>query len=159
MPAAIRLNPKLAEPYNNRGSAYQRKGDFARASADYGEVTKLQPQNADAWSARCWVRGVAGREVQQALQDCNQALKLKADAPDVLDSRGFVYLKLGQNDSAINDYNAALKLDPKLAGALYGRGVAKQKKGDRTGSAADIAAAKAIQANIAEEFAKYGVRP
>jgi hypothetical protein len=42
--------------------------------------------------------------------------------------------------------------------ALYGRGVAKLKLGDADGGNADIAAAKAIQSDIAEEFARYGVK-
>ena len=156
---AIQLNPKAAEPYSNRGSAFQRKGDFARASADYGEVTKLQPENVGAWVARCWVRGVAGRELQQAMSDCNQVLKLKPDVADALDSRGMINLKLGQNDAAIKDYDAALKIDPKLPTALYGRGVARQKKGDRNGGNSDINAARNLKANIADEMNRYGVRP
>jgi tetratricopeptide (TPR) repeat protein len=155
---AIQLNPQSAYAFNNRGASFQRKGDYARASADYGEVTRLQPNNADAWAARCWVRAAGGREMQQALNDCNQALKIKADAPDVLDTRGFVHLRLGKVDDAIKDYDAALKLDPKLAGALYGRGIAKAKKGDRNGGSSDITTAKAIRSDIAEEFARYGLR-
>ena len=53
----------------------------------------------------------------------------------------------------------ALGRNPKLASSLYGRGLAKLEKGDAAGGEADIAAAKAIQANIAEEFARYGVTP
>ncbi len=64
---------------------------------------------------------------------------------------------MGLLDDAIRDYNAALKLDPKNAGSLYGRGLAKQKKGNTEAGNADIAAAKAIQADIAEEYARYGV--
>jgi tetratricopeptide (TPR) repeat protein len=156
--SAIKTSPNSVYAYNSRGAAYQRKGDFARAAADYGEVTRLQPNNIDAWSARCWVRAISPGLTQQALADCNAALKIKPDAADVLDTRGFVQLKLGQTDSAIKDYDAALKIDPKLAGSLYGRGLAKARKGDRNGSSADIAAAKAIKSDIAEEFARYGVR-
>ena len=155
---AIQLNPKSVYAYNNRGATFQRKGDFARASADYGEVTKLQPNNPDAWAARCWVRAAGGREVQQALSDCDAALKIKADQPDVLDTRGFVNLRLGKNDDAIKDYGAALKLDPKLPSALYGRGIAKMKKGDRAGGSADVAAAKSIKSDIESEFSRYGLR-
>jgi tetratricopeptide (TPR) repeat protein len=155
---AIQLNPKSAYAYNNRGATFQRRGDYARASSDYGEVTRLQPDNPDAWAARCWVRAAGGREVQQALADCNQSLKIKADQPDVLDTRGFVNLRLGKMDDAIRDYDAALKMDPKLAGALYGRGLAKTKKGDRDGGSADMASAKAMKSDIESEFSRYGVR-
>jgi hypothetical protein len=51
-----------------------------------------------------------------------------------------------------------LKLHPKTASSLYGRGVAKLRKGDASGGNSDIAAAKAIQANIDEEFARDGVK-
>jgi len=62
--------------------------------------------------------------------------------------RGFVegYSKRGRRDG-----------NPKFAGALYGRGLAKQKKGDATADA-DIAAAKAIQSDIAEKLARYGLK-
>jgi len=156
--AAIKADPKSIYAYNNRGAVHQRKGDLARAAADYGEVTRLQPDNIEAWSARCWVRAITPGQTQYALSDCNAALKIRADAADVLDTRGFIYLKLGQTDNAIKDYDAALKVDPKLAGSLYGRGVAKLRKGDRTGSV-DIAAAKETKKDIAEEFARYGLRP
>ena len=156
---SLKVNPKSIYAYNNRGATYQRKGDYARAAADYGEVTKLQPNNIDAWSARCWVRAMTPGQAQQALSDCDQALKIKADVPDVLDTRGFVNLKLNQFDNAIKDYDAALKLDAKQAGSLYGRGLAKLRKGDRNGGTADINAAKGMKAGIAEEFARYGLKP
>jgi tetratricopeptide (TPR) repeat protein len=156
--AAIKLDPKSANALSNRGAAFQRKGDFARAAADYGEVTKLQPNNLDAWSARCWVRAVTPGQTKEALEDCNRALKIKPDSPDVLDSRGFVFLKLGKADDAIKDYTAALRLDPKIAGSLYGRGLARIKKGERDAGNDDIAAAKALRSDIVEEFARYGVK-
>jgi tetratricopeptide (TPR) repeat protein len=156
---AIKANPNSIYAYNNRGAAYQRKGDLARAAADYGEVTRLQPNNIDAWSARCWVRAISPGQTQTALSDCNEALKIKSDAADVLDTRGFVYLKLGQTDNAIKDYDAALRGDPKLAGSLYGRGIAKIRKGDRAGGSADMTAAKGLRKDIAEEFARYGLKP
>ena len=76
-----------------------------------------------------------------------------------MDSRGFAYLRLNRLDDAVADYDEALRRNPKQAGSLYGRGLAKLKKGDAVGGEADIAAAKAIRADIAEEFARYGVTP
>jgi tetratricopeptide (TPR) repeat protein len=75
-----------------------------------------------------------------------------------LDSRGLVYLKLGQFDSAINDYSEALRAEPTMATALYGRGLARIKKGDSAGGNADLAAAAKLEKKIAENFSQYGVR-
>lgn len=96
--------------------------------------------------------------MQEALSDCNEALRLAPDEAETLDSRGLVYLKLGRFDLAIADYDAALKVNPKLAGSLYGRGVAKLKKGATDSGNADITGARALQANIVEEFSGYGIK-
>src|SRR4029079_874397 len=95
--AAIKTSPNSIYAYNNRGAVYQRKGDFARAAADYGEVTRLQPNNIDAWSARCWVRAISPGQTQQALTDCNAALKIKGDAGAVLGNPRLLYTQLGQH--------------------------------------------------------------
>jgi tetratricopeptide (TPR) repeat protein len=91
--------------------------------------------------------------------DCTEALQIAPNNAIIMDSRGFAYLRLSRLDDAVADYDEALKLNPKQAASLYGRGLAKLKKGDAGGGEADIAAAKAIQADIAEEFARYGVTP
>jgi hypothetical protein len=51
-----------------------------------------------------------------------------------------------------------LRLNPSQASSLYGRGVAKLRTGKAADGVRDITAAKALQANIAEEFAALGVR-
>jgi tetratricopeptide (TPR) repeat protein len=185
---AIKLNSKFAQAYNNRGVAYDHKGDFDRALADfdqaiklkptaiahfnrgnaylarsqydhaiddYNQAIKLKPDLAQAFDNRCWARAVVGI-LKPALADCNEALRLMPNNAATLESRAFVFLKMTNFDGAVSGYDAALALNPKLAGALYGRGVAKLKNEDATGEA-DIAAAKALQADIAEEYARYGV--
>jgi tetratricopeptide (TPR) repeat protein len=149
---AIRLNPKHALIYDNRGNAWHDKGDHDRAIADYTEAIRLDPKFASAYNRRCWARATANRDLQQALADCNESLQLRPRDADTLDSRGFVYLRLGHLDNAIADYDAALEVDPKKASSFYGRGIAKLRKGE-----ADIAAATAIRADIAAGFARYGV--
>ena len=69
-----------------------------------------------------------------------------------------INLKYGQPGKAIADYDAALRINPKLASSLYGRGIAKIKNDNAAGGNLDIVEAKSIQANIAEEFAAYGIR-
>jgi tetratricopeptide (TPR) repeat protein len=68
-----------------------------------------------------------------------------------------VQLKIGAFDPAIADYAAAIATNPKDADSLYGRGMAKLKSGDKSGGEADIAAAKAIQPDIADVYADYGI--
>jgi tetratricopeptide (TPR) repeat protein len=116
-------------------------------------------RNSPAYNNRCWARAIAGRELPLAVTDCTEALRITPNDANFMDSRGFAYLRLSRLDDALADYDEALRRKPNLASSLYGRGLAKLKKGDAVGGEADITAAKAIQAGIAEEFARYGVTP
>ena len=49
---AIRLNPKYAVAYCNRGNAYGRKGENDEAVADYTTAIRLNPKDAIAYNKR-----------------------------------------------------------------------------------------------------------
>jgi hypothetical protein len=78
--------------------------------------------------------------------------------PCVFGSRGLLKLKNGQPSSALSDYNASLQINGKQASSLYGRGIAKIRIGNSASGKNDISKAKSIDPNIADEFAKYGIR-
>jgi hypothetical protein len=59
--------------------------------------------------------------------------------------------------AATADYDAALKINAKNPYALYGRGLIKLKTGDSAAADSDIPTAKAIQADIADGFSRYGL--
>lgn len=155
---AIKLDPSNVMAYNNRGVAFHNKRDFDHAIADYSTAIKLAPKDPHAFNNRCWSRTIAGHELEQALSDCNAALQRLPNNFDTLENRGLTNIKLGRFDAAIADYSAALRQNPKTATSLYGRGLAKLRKGDTAGGNADIVAAKTIQSDIADEFARYGVK-
>ena len=48
----IRREPNNAVAYNNRGIAYNRKGDTDRAIADLSQAIKIDPTYADAYNNR-----------------------------------------------------------------------------------------------------------
>jgi tetratricopeptide (TPR) repeat protein len=112
-----------------------------------------------ALNDRCWVRAEANRDLDQALKDCNAALRLNKRAAPILDSRGLVYLRRGELDRSISDYSAALALRPNQADSLYGRGLAEMRKGLQQAGQADLAAARTRDSQIAERYAGLGLAP
>lgn len=123
---------------------------WVAAHADDGQMFR-------ALNDRCWVRALLGRDLDQALNDCNRAL---GDAPKtaaVLDSRGLVHLRLGQFNDAVADYDAALALRPGAPWSLYGRGLAKMRLGVRADGQADVAAAVALQPKLPDQAKHYGI--
>jgi tetratricopeptide (TPR) repeat protein len=152
---AIKLKPS-PEPYFNRGNTYLAKGQYDHAIDDFNQALRLKADFAPALDNRCWARAVVGI-LRQALADCNQAMRLLPGNAATFNSRAFIFLKMAQFDAAVSDYDTALRIDSKLAFALYGRGLAKLKNEDPAGEA-DIAAAKTLQADIAQEYLRYGIR-
>jgi len=158
---AIEVDPKFARAYHTRGNANLVQRNYDRAIADYSKVIELDPKlavDADAFRSRCFARAVAGRDLPRALDDCRESLRFRPNDAHTMDSRGLVYLRLGRLHEAIAEYDAVLKIDPNMASALYGRGIAKRRKGDASGGKADIEAARAVKADIAEVFDRYGVK-
>jgi hypothetical protein len=150
-------NPDDGAALYRRGQVYASKGAYDLAIKDFNNSLRLNPKDVEAFNNRCWARTVIG-DLQAALKDCNEALRLRPNFVDALDSRGLVNLKSGQTKNAIADFDAALKINPRLTSSLYGRGLAKKRNGSISEGDLDIANAKAMDPNIAKEFADYGVQ-
>ncbi len=160
---ADRVLPKQHDSRLQMAAMFEAIGDVPSAVAEYGKWIDSHDREdigmGHALNSRCWVRAREGRELAQALDDCNAALRRDSKSPMFLDSRALVYFKLGQYDRAIADYDAALSRSPKAAVSLYARGVAELRKGQAKEGQADIAAAIALEPHIAEISQRNGVQP
>jgi tetratricopeptide (TPR) repeat protein len=161
--AVDRAAAKEADARTRLGDLYQYAGRSAAAIAQYSKWidshNRDDVQMPSALNSRCWMRALAGLELDQALADCTNALRLSPNTAAILDSRGLVYLRQGSYERAIADYDAALRLQPKSAWSLYGRGLSKLKKGQTAAGQADVAAATALAPKIAEDAARHGINP
>ena len=77
-------------------------------------------------------------DLNGALADYNQAIKLNPKNAIAYKNRGIAKEKKGDLDGAMADFNQAVQLNPKYAAAYYGRGDVKRKKGDLNGANADF---------------------
>jgi tetratricopeptide (TPR) repeat protein/predicted aspartyl protease len=159
---AARVFAKQADARLTLAELYQRFDALPAAIGQYDlwiDSHGGDPRRAGALNGRCWARSLLGSDLDQALTDCNAALKLTPGSFHILDSRGLVRLRRGEYDLAIADYDAVLAAAPRTAWSLYGRGLARLKQGKSVEGAADLAAARAIDPAIAKTAAKYGVGP
>ena len=75
---AIRLDPNYANAYNNRGLAYDDKGDFARAIEDYTQAIRFEPRHVNAHTNRGADYAETG-QFDKAIADYNEAIKIDPD--------------------------------------------------------------------------------
>jgi tetratricopeptide (TPR) repeat protein/predicted aspartyl protease len=164
--AADAIAPKEADERFQMAGAYERADRSAPAIAQLTLWINAHPEDArlpQALNARCWNRALAGADLPLAVKDCNAALR-SADKSSpfyaqVADSRGLVFLRMGDYDKSIADYDASLKINAKNAWSLYGRGIDKQRKQKTSDGDADIAQAMVVWPRVAEEFKRRGIVP
>lgn len=150
----------------NRGAAYARTGDAEKSRADFRRAIELTnqaladggPPLPDEYNRRCWARAVANVELELALADCDEAIRLLPRRSHVLDSRGLVYLRLGRLEDALRDYEAALRISPRLAGSLYGRAIARVRMGNLEDARSDVFLAETLAPGTQVRFQSFGFK-
>jgi tetratricopeptide (TPR) repeat protein/predicted aspartyl protease len=175
--AVSRLVAPAANVRLTLSGMYGTLGDYSAAIDQVDEWLSHHPlphEQATGLNERCWIRAMADRDLHAALADCNHALDLTpyapdvtghlmreplADYPDIHDSRGLVYLRLGSPDDAIHDYDSALRVNPRMPRSLYGRGLAELLLGEKAQGQADLAAATKLDSGIARQFSDMGLTP
>jgi lipoprotein NlpI len=157
--AALALQPGLEQAMARREAALRGRDEAQLSTLDLlTRELEEDPEDPTLWNNRCWIRAVRGEELDYALADCNQALRLEPRHAAALDSRGLVHIKRGEYAAAIADYEAALAVEPGRGHYLYGRGVARIRMGLSAEGQADLAAAEAAEPGIAEAYRSYGVQ-
>ena len=133
----------LAVLFNNRGVAYEAKGDHERAIADCSEAIRLNPTDAMAFVNRGGAYENKG-DHERAIADDSEAIRLNPTDAMAFYNRGGAYYAKGEHERAIADYSEAIRLNPNYAKAFYNRGVAYKAKGDLDRATADFFRAKQL---------------
>lgn len=158
---ALRDAPDFAHTcLHGRGKVREAGGSPAEALADYDAAVAAQGANAAYRNSACWARGVLNRELEHALADCNEAVRLRPKNPAFLDSRALVKLRSGDFADAEADYSAAIRAAGNdFPHAQYGRGVARLRQQKETEGRADITAASNADPTLPARFEKFGLAP
>ncbi len=132
----IETDPNNAEAYIRRGIAYQQKGEYNSAIANFTKVIELDPSIPQLYLAR----GMAYQQIDEygyAIEDATKALELNPDNVEAYKHRGLAYQSKGDYDRSKSDYDRAIKdftkaieLDPDDTNTYCGRGNAYQSRGD-----------------------------
>jgi tetratricopeptide (TPR) repeat protein len=139
----------LAVTFNNRGNAYQSKGDYQRAIQDYDEAIRIDPEAALAFNNR----GSAFQHMgnyDRAIQDYDQAIRLDGGFALSYNNRGRAHHLKEDYAQAIKDYGEAIDIDPDYPLAFYNRGLARFDQGVYIAAVPDFV--RAVQLDPAKPY-------
>jgi len=89
------------------------------------------------------------RDYAHAIQDYDQAIRIKPNYPEAFNNRGYAYYHQQDYDRAIQNYDQAIKLNPNYAKAFNNRGGAYVDKRQYERALADYEAAAKIDPKVA----------
>lgn len=137
---AIQLDPGYSRAYRGLGTIYRAMDDLAQAEAAYTQGLELERDNsnkATLYTHRGLVRA-ENDDLESALSDLNQALRLDPTYTRGYVSRCKVYRMMGEPDAALADCNRALELNPDYAWAYSERGLVYKDRGEPDKALADF---------------------
>jgi tetratricopeptide (TPR) repeat protein len=106
---AIHIAPHLSEGYCRRASVYRAMGHPALALADLDRALVHDPRLAAAYLERGKIRTEVG-DLDAALEDFGQLMKIRGNDPDTLLNRGICLMKKGLPHDAADDFRRVIKL-------------------------------------------------
>ena len=112
----------LDNPYRwlDRGDKHREAGQLDRAIADFGEAIRLNPKFAEAYQHRCLLRSELGEPADVVIADCDTAVSLRPNDPQMSRTRARVLVELGLYAKAIAELDTQLALYPgDLGPTLY----------------------------------------
>ena len=102
-----------------RQEFYQKAEDLYERAVKLGDGTGAAPSTmvliASAYNNLAWLMALKDGKGREALEYINRAINLKGPLPDFLDTRGVVYLTVGDSQLAIDDLKKAVADAPSPA--------------------------------------------
>jgi tetratricopeptide (TPR) repeat protein len=136
---AVKLSPKNAQPYYNRG-VFNARTDVDAALRDFDTALSIDPKLISALRQRAIIY-LTQKNFGGALADYSEALRLRPKTAALWSERGYVCILLRDYESAVKDEAEAIRLDPKLARAYFLRGAAFGDLGNSPNAVSDIVTA------------------
>jgi tetratricopeptide (TPR) repeat protein len=145
----------LSTAFNNRGLAYDNKGQLDLALADYNQALRLEPESALVYHNRGYVYNEKGA-YDFALTDYTEAIRLDSSHDFYYNHRGIAFDNNGELDRALTDYDQAIRLNPNFDAAYYNRGVVYQEKDEYDRAISDFDRAIRLNPNDADYYNHRG---
>jgi predicted Zn-dependent protease len=119
------------------------QGRYEEAEALYRQVLLKNDKNIFALNNLAWLLAMRDGRGQEALALINRAIDQVGPSPELLDTRGVIYLRMGQTENAIRDLEDALSQSPS-ASRYYHLAQARHQAKDRARAVLALREAKTL---------------
>jgi tetratricopeptide (TPR) repeat protein len=159
---ATRLAPNFAMAWFNLSRVHQAQGDRAGALEHLNKAIRLQEelpaQESETYLQAYLDRGLTRKMLGDfggALADINLVMKSEGETPELLKTRGNIYLIYGLYNKALLDFSTAIQKNPDSAEVWYNRGITHLLNGDALSACSDFEKSAGMGFEKAKEKQRY----
>jgi len=128
----IKKSPLNANAYGAKAQIYETQGNFEQAKVNYTQALKVDPNAEIAANNLAYILAEQGSDLNAALGWAQVARKKRPDNPDIADTLGWVYYKLGNYVLAREQVKFAVSKQPDNGSYQYHLGMIYEKTSQMT---------------------------
>jgi len=113
---AIKLNPKYAEAYNEKGNALFILGKVDEAIKCFTKATKINEKYITAWKGK-EVALLMQNKQDEAIRCCDTILEIDPENEEAWITKGFLLSDIHRFDEALKCFDKAIEINPESADA------------------------------------------
>jgi len=103
--------PTNATAYTTKGMIFENQGKTKEAKEVYAQALRLNPKDAASANNLAYIYAEEGTDLQAGLGYAQMARKVQPDSPNVADTLGWIYYKLGNHSLARDQFLFAVSKD------------------------------------------------
>ncbi|MEZ4710386.1 MAG: tetratricopeptide repeat protein [Caldilineaceae bacterium] len=131
MAQAVELQPDDSALHHQFSQIYWWNHDYENALAEIDEAIRLDDKAPNPHNTRALINASLG-QYEEALEDVKHYARANQNelTPSLLDTRGYIYIKMGRFSLARADYDKIFKQNMRFPYALLGGGISLYELGD-----------------------------
>ncbi|MEO0769475.1 MAG: tetratricopeptide repeat protein [Cyanobacteria bacterium J06649_4] len=162
---ALEINPNAVTALLLKGeiNAFNNPADWESVIAAYSQALAVNPNEPGVLNNRCSAY-FAVAQLDKALEDCNLGLQINPRSASLYTSRGNIYLRQENYNSAIRDFSRTIELSDEIGGdprrqatAYSNRASALVNVQDLNGALSDLDKALELNPGDAPDLYKRGI--
>lgn len=116
---SISLNSARLTPYLNKAYLYHQLQAWDKSEAAYEQALLVAPDNALVLNNFAYMLAVSNNRIDEALEMVNRALELEPENLSYIDTRAWVYYRLGRYKDALREIQKVVDQEDARSGELY----------------------------------------
>ncbi|HPQ50614.1 MAG TPA: tetratricopeptide repeat protein [Alphaproteobacteria bacterium] len=107
---SLKLHPDSDSPYFSKAMLLHKAGEKKQAIPWYEKALELNPESVIAINNLAWIFCMEEKEYKKALELANRGLVISPNYVDLIDTRGNIYMNMGEYEKAVEDFSRCSKM-------------------------------------------------